>query len=195
MFIINTNTDLDLWKNEVECCKKVSNNRNAFNKKSIEIKINNNSENSFEHNKFEYFGNLNRNLNKNELSNDFELTLNNSLGIDNGTDKKLQLGKYKIDKIVDFHGLTINSAFDLFIDSINQAYRKKLRCILFITGKGINSVNKYDTIKENFQKWIKIDFICNKVVKYTYAAQKDGGTGAFYVLLKKNNSKDDCYIN
>ena len=168
------NKDLELWEKEILNCKKINSNKNIYNKKDIKIEVKNSYDNIKE-NSYLY-----KNINEN-----FKLTINNSLGIDSNTDKKLRTGKYKIDKVIDFHGLTINESFDLFISSINQAYENNLRCILYITGKGNNSLDKYNTIKENFKKWIKLDFVCDKIIKYTQAIQKDGGSGAFYVLLKK----------
>ena len=54
----------------------------------------------------------------------------------NKTNKKLKKGKIPIDKKIDFHGLSLFDAESLFTHTINICYKKNLRCILFITGKG-----------------------------------------------------------
>ena len=55
----------------------------------------------------------------------------------NKTNKKLKKGKIPIDKKIDFHGLSLFDAESLFTHTINICYKKNLRCILFITGKGV----------------------------------------------------------
>lgn len=168
---------LELWNQEIFGCRKIGNNRNTNDnqKKLISVMRPINSENIISENT------------KIEIKNNFKIELNNSLGIDYNSDKKLRTGKYKIDKTIDFHGMTINNAFDLFLNSIEYAYNNGFRCILYITGKGNNSKIGNDTIKESFKKWIKIDNVSNKIIKYTQATNKDGGSGAFYVLLKRNS--------
>ena len=108
--------------------------------------------------------------------------------MDYNNEKKLKTGKYKIDKRIDFHGLTIEKAFGLFLKNMDFAYNNNFRCLLFITGKGNNSKNETETIKEHFKKWINIDYISNKILRCVQAANKDGGGGAFYVLLRRNKT-------
>ena len=52
--------------------------------------------------------------------------------------RKLKKGKIKINKKIDFHGCSIEEAKELFLSTINECFLKNYRCILFITGKGIN---------------------------------------------------------
>jgi DNA-nicking Smr family endonuclease len=110
-----------------------------------------------------------------------------NLGIDANTDKRLRTGKIKIDKTVDFHGKTLNEAFDLLKETINYGYECGLRCILFITGKGKRNVDGANTIKKSFVSWLKNPEIVGKIIKYAPATQKDGGNGAMYVLLRRKS--------
>lgn len=165
--------DFELWEKEISFCKKLNSNRVKFDK---QIKISINENNCTDDSICDMDSFL-------KVNNDYKKTENT---LDYNTYKKLKTGNYKIDKTVDFHGLTIDEAFDIFLKNINFAYSNNLRCLLFITGKGNNSKKDSETIKENFQKWIKLDFVFDKILKCIQAVNKDGGSGAFYILLRKN---------
>ena len=51
--------------------------------------------------------------------------------------KKLKRGKIFINKKIDFHGLSVIEAQDLFFETVEDCYQANKRCILFITGKGV----------------------------------------------------------
>lgn len=167
--------DFDLWENEISNCKKIDKTNRVFYKDKLKIEVNNKNK--------EELPIINDTKNIYYTTN--KLNINESLGIDYTSDKKLRTGQYKIDKIIDFHGLFIEDALNLFINTINFAYENNLRCLLFITGKGNNSEKGKETIKDCFKKWVNIDYISNKIIKYTQATNKDGGSGAFYVLMKR----------
>lgn len=162
------------WFNEIKYCKKL-NNQNRIKldfKKTFDKKINKNNENNLI---------LNNNLNNNYI-----IKKNESLGIDKNLDKKLKTGQINIDIKVDFHGLTLDEAFDSLIKVVNYAYNNYLKCILVITGKGYGTQNGRCSIKSQFEHWMTHYEISNKVIKYVDANAKDGGSGAVYILLKTN---------
>ena len=168
--------DLDFWEKEISCCKKLQSNRSKQ-IKNIEVVVNKIDRSNEKTCDTYDFNNICHVYKKSEYNLDYK------------TDKKLRTGNYKIDATIDFHGLTIDQALDVFLENINSAYYKDFRCLLFITGKGNNSEKNKETIKENFKKWVKLDFISDKILKCVQAVNKDGGSGAFYVLLKRNRVK------
>ena len=110
--------------------------------------------------------------------------------------KKLKRGKIKIDKKIDFHGLSIDKAKNLFVKTINNCFYSNRRCILFITGKGLKK-SKNDSrnirlfhgkIRENFQKWIFEKEVASKILNVSPAGFFYGGDGAFIVYLRKNKN-------
>lgn len=113
------------------------------------------------------------------------LEKNKTLGIDRKTDKLLCQGKYPIDYTIDLHGFTIEEAYLKIKAIFEKAIQNNYRCILIITGKGLHSQNT--TIKSSLTQWLKEPFFASKIIKWTDATQKDGGSGAVYVLLKKTN--------
>lgn len=180
--------DIDFWELEKSKCDKVlikakNNTLMSSTAKNILNKVKENKEKYSDSDTQESVKILNT---QNKI-----IHKNQSLGIDYNTDKKLRLGKYNIDLTVDFHGKTLDEAFDSLIYHINFAYNNNLRCILFITGKGNNSEHGRETIKSSFEHWINHPSISDKIIKYTNATQKDGGSGAVYVLLKRNKDNKD----
>ena len=170
------------WLNEIQNCKKI--NKNIIIKHStinvtnnLMEKLNNKKNNICE----------TENINNYNYEYNYKLEKNKSLGFDRNTDKKLKAGKINIDLRLDFHGLTLEEAFNSLVKNIEKAYNSGLKLILIITGKGRGTKEGKDSIKILIEKWMKYPIISSKVIKYVDAQQKDGGTGAIYVLLKNKN--------
>ena len=123
--------------------------------------------------------------NTNSKDYNFILHKDTTLGIDRNSDKKLSSGKYKIDYKLDLHGETLDSAYNKVRLLFEKAELNNYRCLLIITGKGLHSQSK--TIKSSIIDWFKEPYFSNKIIKYTDAHIKDGGSGALYVLLRNNN--------
>lgn len=108
--------------------------------------------------------------------------------------KKFKKGNVRVDKRIDFHGYSVEEARKIFLETIDDCFYSNKRCILYITGKGINKTN-YDApnvklfhgkIRENFQKWIYEKEVISKILNVTPAGFPNGGDGAFFVYLRKN---------
>ncbi len=125
--------------------------------------------------------------NPNSFSPLFEGNIDN---LDGKTGDKFVKGKLKIEARLDLHGYTEKEAFAKVVDFIQNAYIKGLRCVLVITGKGLKNKDEpwYETkgvIKEAFPSWLNNNEIRPFVLSFSQASQNDGGSGAFYVLLKR----------
>ena len=110
--------------------------------------------------------------------------------------KKLKKGKIPIDKKIDFHGLSVLDAEELFINTIKKCYNGGFRCILFVTGKGIMKKNNqanigtklyYGKIRENFFYWITKEELQKYILSVEQASIQYGADGAFFVYLRKKN--------
>lgn len=106
--------------------------------------------------------------------------------------KKLKRGKVRIDRRVDLHGLTLIQAEKIFDAEINNSFSKKLRCILFITGKGLRKKDEeessalyYGKIRNNIGKWVIKKQNEGKILYFNVAHTTHGGDGSFYVYLRK----------
>lgn len=86
-----------------------------------------------------------------------------------------------IDKTIDLHGLTVNEAQKLTEQFILKAYQNNLKWLIIVTGKG--KLEKPGILRELLPKWL--NELSALVIGYTTANIKDGGSGAFYVKIRR----------
>jgi DNA-nicking Smr family endonuclease len=98
---------------------------------------------------------------------------------------------------IDLHGYTLEEANKLIESFILKSYQEKINKLIVVTGKGIHSQNEknpYVSKDLSILKYSVPEFISNNknLMKIIYeikdAKVEDGGSGAFYIFLKKNNS-------
>ncbi len=100
-------------------------------------------------------------------------------------------------KSIDLHGYTLEQAHKSIEDFIIKSYEEKINKLIVVTGKGIHSDNEKDPYVSkdlSILKYSVPDFISNNknlmnyINEMTDAKIEDGGSGAFYIHLKKNKS-------
>ena len=107
--------------------------------------------------------------------------------------------KTNIKKIrsLDLHGKTLDEANSIIESFIKKSYEAKVQKLIIVTGKGLHSNNEKDPyISKNFGilKYSIPEFLKNNtdlmkiISNISQASIKDGGSGAFYIFLKKNKS-------
>tara|TARA_Y100000591_G_C21625782_1_gene590195 strand:- start:328 stop:741 length:414 start_codon:yes stop_codon:yes gene_type:complete len=97
-------------------------------------------------------------------------------------------------KHIDLHGFSLRQA-NLNIEKlINESYENFVSKIIVVTGKGIHSNVEKDPyvskdlsiLKYSVREYIEGNFdLMKKIIEIKDAEIKDGGTGAFYIFLKK----------
>ena len=114
--------------------------------------------------------------------------------------KKIDAKEIIIEAFVDLHNKTVDDARNIFIDFIQDCYKTKKRYVLVITGKGNKNISQHDLkhrsdAKENmgilyneFYLWVKEPLLKSMIVTFSHSNKRHGGSGAFYVLIKKNNN-------
>ncbi len=111
-------------------------------------------------------------------------------------DKDLDLNKKKIKRTFSFdlHGYSLNDANTKINEIIYQAYDNEVGKLIIVTGKGLHSENEKDPYVSKdlgILKYSVPEFINNnqnlmKVINdIKDATLEDGGSGAFYIYLKK----------
>jgi DNA-nicking Smr family endonuclease len=111
--------------------------------------------------------------------------------------KDLKFSKKKILKIkhIDLHGFTLEQANKTIEKFINDCYQNSVSKIIVVTGKGLHSnvdKNPYVSKDLSILKYSVPEFILNnkKLMNIIYDIQdakiEDGGSGAFYIYIKKN---------
>ena len=98
-------------------------------------------------------------------------------------------------KSIDLHGYTLDQANKKIEEFIQHSYSKKINKIIVVTGKGLHSQNErnpYVSKDLSILKHSVPNFIYNNrnlmklITEIKDAEIKDGGSGAFYIYLKKN---------
>ncbi len=98
---------------------------------------------------------------------------------------------------IDLHGYTLDEANKIIEDFINKAYLDNINKLIVVTGKGIHSDNEKDPyvskefgiLKYSVPEFIsKNSSLMNLINEISDAEIEDGGSGAFYIFLKKNKS-------
>jgi len=101
-------------------------------------------------------------------------------------------------KSIDLHGYNLDYANKLIEDFIIKSYEEKINKLIVVTGKGLHSQNENNPyvskdlsiLKYSIPEFIKKNKDLMKVInELKEATIDDGGEGAFYIYLKKNNSK------
>ena len=96
--------------------------------------------------------------------------------------------------ICDLHGYSLDKANERIRELINHAYNTGIKKILIITGKGLHSDNEKNPyiskdlgiLKNSVPNYIKSNLELMKLVQEIREADAiDGGSGAFYIFLKK----------
>jgi len=124
---------------------------------------------------------------------DWETFINSSEKIPNKDFNKNQKKAIKT-RSIDLHGYTLSDANKEIEDFIIKAYEENISKLIVITGKGIHSdVEKdpYVSKELSILKYSVPEFISNKknikdlIYEIKDASNEDGGSGAFYIYLKK----------
>jgi DNA-nicking Smr family endonuclease len=118
--------------------------------------------------------------------------------------EKLPNKDIKIDKqitfktrSIDLHGYTLEEANKYIESFIIKSHQEDINKLVVVTGKGIHSQNEKDPYVSkdlSILKYSVPEFISNSknLMKIIYemkdAKIEDGGSGAFYIFLKKNKT-------
>ena len=106
---------------------------------------------------------------------------------------KKNIRKY-LTKRIDLHGFSLENANQIIDDFINKSFQENVNRIIVITGKGQRSNNKSNPyiskdlsiLKYSVPEFIESNKNLMKMIKeITDAKIEDGGSGAFYIYLKK----------
>tara|TARA_Y100000768_G_scaffold85620_1_gene61307 strand:+ start:127 stop:537 length:411 start_codon:yes stop_codon:yes gene_type:complete len=110
-------------------------------------------------------------------------------------DFKIKKNNFEKTRSIDLHGFTLEEANKKIQDFISKAFDDKVSKLIVVTGKGIHSnVEKDPYVSKDLSilKYSVPEFIFNnsslmcKIREITDAKIEDGGSGAFYIYLKKS---------
>jgi len=110
--------------------------------------------------------------------------------------------KNNLTKKIDLHGFSLENANQIIDDFINKCFQEDVAKIIVITGKGLRSKNEFNPyvskdlsiLKYSVPEYIESNKNLIKMIKEIKDAEiKDGGSGAFYIYLKKNFKLKDKF--
>ncbi len=98
--------------------------------------------------------------------------------------RRLHHGYFSIQAHIDLHGLNVHDAHQAFDDFLNKCITAGKRAVLIIHGRGLSSPYE-PVLKTKVYRWLTVAPWHKWVIAFTSARLCDGGTGAAYVLLRK----------
>ena len=138
---------------------------------------------------------MNDNISKKDKKDWEEFLKNKEKLIDK--DRETNIKKHFKIRTIDLHGFTLETANKEIENFIIKSYLNHVNKIIVVTGKGIHSNNEnnpYVSKDLSILKYSVPEFIENnkKLMSMINDIQdakiEDGGSGAFYILLKKNKN-------
>lgn len=96
---------------------------------------------------------------------------------------ELHAGRFSVQAFLDLHGCTVAEADEELALFLAESFKKGLRCVKIIHGRGLRSV-KGPQIKAGVVKRLAGRYR-KDLIAFVTARQCDGGLGALYVLLGK----------
>ena len=127
---------------------------------------------------------------------DWENFISSDEKLPNKDFKSSKQKSFKI-KSIDLHGYTLDEANNTIEKFIHDCFKEKINKLIVVTGKGNHSQNEKDPyvsknlgiLKYSVPEFIESNkSLMNIINEIKDASIEDGGSGAFYILLKKNKS-------
>ena len=113
------------------------------------------------------------------------------LQMDAKTHGKMTRGKLSPEARIDLHGLTLAEAHPELIRFILNAQSQGLRLVLVITGKGKRRDDsgpipqRMGALRHQVPHWLRLQPLGAAVLQISEAHLKHGGSGAYYVYLRR----------
>ena len=95
--------------------------------------------------------------------------------------QQLRRGQLKVGAELDMHGMTAAIARHELVHFISTCRDQHIRCVRVIHGKGYRSDGQAPILKNRINNWLRQH---HDVLAFSSTPQKDGGSGAVYILLR-----------
>lgn len=111
--------------------------------------------------------------------------------IDRRTYQRLKRGQTKPEARIDLHGMTADTAHGALTDFLFRAHASGKRLVLVITGKGRSGADddpvpiRFGVLRQSLPRWVAQPPLNALVLNIAEAHQRHGGSGAFYLTLRR----------
>jgi len=112
-----------------------------------------------------------------------ELVPGKPTGLDKRNAQRLKRGQLRPEARVDLHGMTQSQAHAELNNFIAECRMADCRTVLVITGKG--SVREGGVLRRMVPHWLNQPPLREMVIAIEQATPRDGGAGAYYLLLRR----------
>ena len=105
--------------------------------------------------------------------------------------QKLRRGKMQPESRIDLHGMTLDQAHPALTAFSFSAYARGERLVLVITGKGQSTRDDgpipqaRGVLRRHVPHWLETPPVSQVVLEVTNSNQRHGGSGAYYVYLRR----------
>lgn len=114
------------------------------------------------------------------------------LRMDHKVYKKMTQGRLRPEAKLDLHGMTLSEAESELVQFILSCQAKGFRLVLVITGKGSREIDsgsllvqRRGVLRHQVPQWLHSGPLARSVQQLTPAHMRHGGTGAYYVYLRR----------
>lgn len=112
-------------------------------------------------------------------------------GMDRKRFNTLRKGKLTPDATLDLHGMTADRAKAVLTGFVMRAHSSDQRLVLVITGKGRPGADpmaphRVGILRHAVPQWLNMPPLAGLILQVTPAHRSHGGTGAYYVYLRRN---------
>lgn len=169
-------TDSEEWENAVKDVKRLRVNRYVEEIKPKDIPIRKNKIQTVTYS---------------QLSKGKSIAKDDFSQMDGALTKRFKREEFKIEATLDLHGSTEKDASDLVSEFIKSAYNAHKRCVLIITGKGWDDrpFSGKGILRKSVPQWLSNSEISSLILAYKNPSEALGGSGALYILLRKNHDQ------
>jgi DNA-nicking Smr family endonuclease len=114
-----------------------------------------------------------------------------ALQMDAKTHGKMTRGKLQPEARIDLHGMTLAEAHPELIHFVLNAQAQGMRLVLVITGKGKRRDDggpipqRVGALRHQVPNWLHLPPLGPAVLQVTEAHHRHGGSGAYYVYLRR----------
>ena len=93
--------------------------------------------------------------------------------------------------MIDLHGMSAAAARIEVERFVLRSLASGHRVVLIVHGRGLNSKDNVPVLKERLKSWLARGRIGRSTLAFTSARPADGGTGALYVLLRRQRGSKE----
>ena len=117
------------------------------------------------------------------------LSYGDAPGVDRRTVTRFRRGLMPIDATLDLHGHTQASGRTALAGFLRAHRAAGRRCVLVVTGKGLKDDWSVGALRQALPGWLNAPDLRRLILSYCHAQPHHGGSGAVYILLRRERGK------